>query len=891
MKSQFSVLIAAICLIAGTAADLAAQSAELIVDIEKQEIYEGESVLYRVTLNHVANPSAPKLDGFDDFQVGTLGEQSLDSRQVTIINGRRSEIVRRGRQYNYRLTPTKSGTLTIPAPTATIDGKVLTGRTITLKVIPPGDQDSVIVEFSTDRSSVYPMQSFELSLTIAVKDMPGEIKDRDPLTVQPKPPALDVAWLDDDRLPEGIEPEKRWREILEPLVSRRGNGFQVNNIGTSSVFSLFEDDATGFYPEPRRTTRQDANGEDAGYWEYQFSRKLIPHKLGTYEFPTVTLRGTFADRIENGQLVGQRIYALARGLEIAVKDVPFNGRPDSYIGAVGTFDVKAELAPTTARVGDPMTLTVTLAGQGTLDDARPPVLTDVSGIEQAFRTYDATEESGKNSRRFTYSLRPLSTDITEFPAIPLSWFDVETDKYVTASTKPIPVTIREAETLAGSEIVSAPPETAGTSGDLEASEGGVFANDSDLSSLRNEAMRPARWVAAWSVMILCWAVAVFGIRRVQRIREDPALLRRRAAASRAHSVLSEVTTGSCESLRRAVSGLIADFANVPEAGLTPKDAAGHLASLGVAGELSVRTEKFLNDCDAARYGASPDVSRMQTEAKELVEHLVAELRKSSRSTTASTVNTTTLFVLGLLTSGCSDAPSLDKFHKFQDAETAFAQAETTDDFSRVAQQYNQIGESEFVSGAILYNQGNAWMRAGETGRAIAAYRHAQRYRTRDPYLVANLQNALAVANRTPATEETGIVSYLFFWQHWLSYPEKFTTTTILLAVALVVSLFGQLSRHITLCRRLAITTAVLVLLSGVSTALDWYRFDQTTHGVVIADQAMVRKGNSENYEAAFTDPLSEGTEFIVLEEREDWLHIQIGDAGTGWLPTRLVTTY
>ena len=96
---------------------------------------------------------------------------------------------------------------------------------------------------------------------------------------------------------------------------------------------------------------------------------------------------------------------------------------------------------------------------------------------------------------------------------------------------------------------------------------------------------------------------------------------------------------------------------------------------------------------------------------------------------------------------------------------------------------------------------------------------------------------------------------------------------------------------ITLCRRLAITTAVLVLLSGVSTALDWYRFDQTTHGVVIADLAMVRKGNSENYEAAYTNRLSDGTEFIVLEEREDWLHIQIGDAGTGWLPTRLVTTY
>ena len=136
------------------ACDAAAQEPELIVEIEKREIYEGESVLYRVTLNHVENPTAPVLDGFDDFQVTPLGEQSLDSRQITIINGRRTETVRRGRQYNYRLTPLRSGTLTIPAPTATVDGEVLTGREITLQVRPPDEQDSVILEFCrTDRRS------------------------------------------------------------------------------------------------------------------------------------------------------------------------------------------------------------------------------------------------------------------------------------------------------------------------------------------------------------------------------------------------------------------------------------------------------------------------------------------------------------------------------------------------------------------------------------------------------------------------------------------------------------------------------------------------------------------------------------------------------------------
>ena len=282
------------------------------------------------------------------------------------------------------------------------------------------------------------MQPFELTLTIAVKDLPGDLKDRDPLSVQPTPPALNVPWLADDQLPEGLAPEKSWREILEPLISRRSDGVQVNNIGTSSVFSLFENDATGFHPPPERTTRKDSNGVEVGYWEYRFTRTLIPRKLGQYQFGPVTLKGTFADGIENGQLVGRRIYALARGLEVTVKDVPLDGRPDSYIGAVGRFDVKAELAPTTARVGDPMTLTVTLTGQGTLADARPPAIAGLPGIDDAFRTYDATEESLSNARRFIYSLRPLSTDVTEFPRIPVSYFDVETEKYVTVTPTRFP---------------------------------------------------------------------------------------------------------------------------------------------------------------------------------------------------------------------------------------------------------------------------------------------------------------------------------------------------------------------------------------------------------------------------------------------------------------------
>ncbi len=611
-----------------------AQAPEIIIELDRQEIYEGESVLYRVTLNHVENPTEPDLAGFDDFQIAKLGEQSLDSRQITIINGVRSEIVRRGRQYNYRLTPLRTGSLTIPSPSAEIDGEVVTGREVALRVIPPDDQDTAILEVMVDRDSVYPMQPFTITLTLAIKALPGALADRDPLSVQPDPPVLSVPWLDDEQVPDGLEPARSWREILEPMVSRRGHGVQINNIGSSSVFSLFGREATAFRPEPQQTTRTDKEGNDAEYWEFRFARTLIPRKLGDYNFSPVTLKGTFATDTQNGQLVGSRVFAVGSGATVNVQDVPLEGRPESFIGAVGNFEVSSQLAPRKARVGDPMTLTLTVKGQGSLEDARPPEIASLAGVEGVFRTYEATEETKGDSRRFTYSLRPLRSDASEFPSIPVSFFDVEEERYVTIGTDAIPVEISDAEELSDSEIVAARGDES-TPAALQVSEGGVFANDSDLKSLRNQTIHPGRWLGLWAGLILCYVAATTLIGRVQRVWDDPALIRRRAAPARARKALQNIVDSGdsldsqahCEALHRVVAGLIADFADVPEAGLTPRDAKHRLDELGVEDGLRERVFDFLNQCDAARYGsAADDVARLQQDAHSLVESLETELR-------------------------------------------------------------------------------------------------------------------------------------------------------------------------------------------------------------------------------------------------------------------------
>ena len=54
-------------------------------------------------------------------------------------------------------------------------------------------------------------------------------------------------------------------------------------------------------------------------------------------------------------------------------------------------------------------------------------------------------------------------------------------------------------------------------------------------------------------------------------------------------------------------------------------------------------------------------------------------------------------------------------------------------------------------------------------------------------------------------------------------------------------------------------------------------------GVVLTDDVVVRKGNSEGFEPQFLEPLHQGVEFRVLEQRTGWLSIELPDGKTGWI--------
>src|SRR5277367_1043584 len=109
---------------------------------------------------------------------------------------------------------------------------------------------------------------------------------------------------------------------------------------------------------------------------------------------------------------------------------------------------------------------------------------------------------------------------------------------------------------------------------------------------------------------------------------------------------------------------------------------------------------------------------------------------------------------------------------FVRALEVFDAAKTPADYRDSAALLESLLADGYRNGAVYYNLGNAYYRAGEYGRAIAAYRKAKPYRPRDPYLEANLRQALSVAPGRLAEPPPPWWRHVLFWSGWLSFPEK-----------------------------------------------------------------------------------------------------------------------
>lgn len=237
--------------------------------------------------------------------------------------------------------------------------------------------------------------------------------------------------------------------------------------------------------------------------------------------------------------------------------------------------------------------------------------------------------------------------------------------------------------------------------------------------------------------------------------------------------------------------------------------------------------------------------------------------------------------------GCSRGPTPAEQKRFEQAEASFAEAATPEEFLRVAGTYQQLLDDGLGSATVLFNQGNAFVRAEQPGRAIACYRQALRLRPRSAAIRANLETVLAKTGG--AESPPGWFSRLIFWHDDIGYGDKFVLVSVMLSLTAMLVLAGRVWPG-RLIFRTALVLSMLSLLAVTSVLYDWNRYERHEQGVVTSPEVTPRKGNGESYQPAFNRPLTEGTEFEVVEHRGHWLRVRVA-AGECWLPDSDVVVY
>jgi oxygen tolerance protein BatD len=412
----------------------------LAARLQPQSLDLGDSAQLSITVNgsQAPDPSVPEVDGLDIIHVG-------QQTSMQMINGN----VTANATHIYRVTPHRAGSFTIPS--ISISGAGST-EPLTLRV----------GQGTGGRAQRSPAQRGSTQATPSLKDEAGI----DPAN----PSAFLHVVLPKQELTVGelvpVEIKAYFRAgvsaSLNGLPMLSSDAFTLNKLSdkpeqtrekingalytvvtwTSSLSAV----KAGDYPlnldmpvmvrvqdKPKR--RSGGNGGARGFIDDFFG--------GSSPFGGSMFDDSFFDDFFGG-VTEKPLTLHTAGTEVKIKPLPLQGRPAGFSGAVGEFDVTAENATPAAVVGDPLKLKITVSGRGNFSRVATPGLpasSDWKSYQPSVQFAPGDSAGTTGTKTFEQSIVPLRSGPQTIPAVNFSYFDPQTEKYVTKSTQPIPVEI------------------------------------------------------------------------------------------------------------------------------------------------------------------------------------------------------------------------------------------------------------------------------------------------------------------------------------------------------------------------------------------------------------------------------------------------------------------
>ena len=368
-------------------------------------------------------------------------------------------------------------------------------------------------------------------------------------------------------------------------------------------------------------TEQDEHSETIDSREY----RVI--ELRTILFPSVveTLEiepGTVSASPLEGPIVVE-----SDPVRVDVRPTPISA-PAGFTGAIGRFEIAAEVDTTTALMNESVLLTVKVQGEGNIDALPDPAWPEFRGWRAVESPPVASSEvvDGQlvGSRRYEIILVPQMAGELSIPEIWYAYYAPDVDQYVQAATSPIVVSVAG---VAG--IQSPQPSLDDATGDeRDASEvKPIKAVPSSLRRTGGETTSSVVFWAMWLPPLLVIVGAAVWRRRRDVWEASLADSRRRNALPNAQAALGRAMAGGDShsiASASALSSYLSDRFGESLTGLTREALTRRLRDAGVPTELAQRVEDTLASGEAARYtpedsSPSPADDRIERTSQLLIE--------------------------------------------------------------------------------------------------------------------------------------------------------------------------------------------------------------------------------------------------------------------------------
>ncbi|MGB0387808.1 MAG: BatD family protein [Ardenticatenaceae bacterium] len=568
------ILVALICLCL-VVEPLYAQSPTITAEVDRTILSSDESLMLIVIVTGDSD-SRPQLPTLDGFQI--VGSSS--ATQISIVNGAMSAEA----TYSFSLQPTSVGNFVIPPITVEINGQIFNTEPITIEVM----QGSTPVQPTPAPAGGAPAPT-----TLEGQDFFVEAEVDKP------------------------------RPYLGEQVIYSFRFYQAVNLRGQPSYDApaFE----GFWNQ--QETEQNTYTTDAA------NRTYLVTTLRTILFPTVVGSRT----IESALLTipdtffqdGESLQTQPVAVEVQPLPVP---QPDTFSGAVGKLNITASGEPNEVLLNEPLTLRVTLEGQGNVQTFPRPELPELDN----WRVFEGTTSTNSQAqdgnlmgtREDEQLLVPTKAGEYTIPAISYTYFDPDTERYETVSTQPISVRVIGTEEEE-EPLPSAPSGEPNVLTPVERDIRHIKGVPPVLATARPALTSRLNYWIAWTMPLLLFVVHFLWQRRRQQLGANPILMRRSQAYKKARRILAEAGKQKRDlytAVYQALTGYLSDKLNQPITGLTQNALSDLLHQKGLDESLTQRVNEILMQSEMGRFAPQQRRGAGTALAKE-TEKLLGDLER------------------------------------------------------------------------------------------------------------------------------------------------------------------------------------------------------------------------------------------------------------------------